>query len=59
MRSMNRPYRVGAAKPGPDGHDRGVEVIVRTLRDAGFEPGTTMASISHWLVKTPADREAS
>ena len=37
MRSMNRPYRVVVAKPGLDGHDRGAKVIVRTLRDAGFE----------------------
>jgi methylmalonyl-CoA mutase, C-terminal domain len=25
------------AKPGLDGHDRGVKVIARALRDAGFE----------------------
>ena len=25
------------AKPGLDGHDRGVKVIARVLRDAGFE----------------------
>jgi len=37
MRSMNRPYRVVVAKPGLDGHDRGAKVIVRSLRDAGFE----------------------
>jgi methylmalonyl-CoA mutase C-terminal domain/subunit len=34
---MNRPYRVVVAKPGLDGHDRGVKVIARALRDAGFE----------------------
>jgi len=34
---MNRPYRVVVAKPGLDGHDRGAKVIVRTLRDSGFE----------------------
>ncbi len=37
LRSMNRPYRVVVAKPGLDGHDRGAKVIVRTLRDSGFE----------------------
>jgi len=37
MRSMNRPYRVVVAKPGLDGHDRGAKIIVRTLRDSGFE----------------------
>jgi methylmalonyl-CoA mutase C-terminal domain/subunit len=31
------PSRVAAAKPGLDGHDRGVKVIARALRDAGFE----------------------
>lgn len=34
---MNRHYRVVVAKPGLDGHDRGVKVIARALRDAGFE----------------------
>ncbi|MBI3551638.1 MAG: cobalamin B12-binding domain-containing protein [Elusimicrobia bacterium] len=32
-----KPYRVLIAKPGLDGHDRGAKVIVRALRDAGFE----------------------
>ncbi len=31
------PIRVLVAKPGLDGHDRGAKVIVRGLRDAGFE----------------------
>ena len=31
------PHRVLIAKPGLDGHDRGAKVIVRALRDAGFE----------------------
>ena len=34
---MQRRYRVVVAKPGLDGHDRGVKVIARVLRDAGFE----------------------
>jgi methylmalonyl-CoA mutase C-terminal domain/subunit len=34
---MERPYRVVVAKPGLDGHDRGVRVIARALREAGFE----------------------
>ena len=29
--------RVLLAKPGLDGHDRGVKVIIRALRDAGME----------------------
>jgi methylmalonyl-CoA mutase, C-terminal domain len=32
-----RPYRIVVAKPGLDGHDRGVKIIARALRDAGFE----------------------
>jgi methylmalonyl-CoA mutase, C-terminal domain len=34
---LNRRYRVVVAKPGLDGHDRGAKVVVRALRDAGFE----------------------
>lgn len=31
------PIRVLVAKPGLDGHDRGVKVVARALRDAGME----------------------
>ena len=31
------PIRILMAKPGLDGHDRGVKVVARALRDAGFE----------------------
>lgn len=31
------PIRVLLAKPGLDGHDRGIKVLIRTLRDAGME----------------------
>ncbi len=34
---MQRRYRIVVAKTGLDGHDRGVKVIARVLRDAGFE----------------------
>jgi methylmalonyl-CoA mutase, C-terminal domain len=33
----NSPVRILIAKPGLDGHDRGAKVLVRALRDAGFE----------------------
>jgi methylmalonyl-CoA mutase C-terminal domain/subunit len=33
----NARYRIVVAKPGLDGHDRGVKVVARALRDAGFE----------------------
>jgi len=32
-----RPLRVLLAKVGLDGHDRGLRVVARILRDAGFE----------------------
>ena len=32
-----RKKRILMAKPGLDGHDRGVKVVARALRDAGFE----------------------
>lgn len=34
---MERRYRILLAKPGLDGHDRGIKVIAAGLRDAGFE----------------------
>jgi methylmalonyl-CoA mutase C-terminal domain/subunit len=37
QKSNLSPHRVLIAKPGLDGHDRGAKVIVRALRDAGFE----------------------
>ncbi len=33
----DRTIRVLVAKPGLDGHDRGVKVVARGLRDAGME----------------------
>jgi methylmalonyl-CoA mutase C-terminal domain/subunit len=34
---MSDPIRVLMAKAGLDGHDRGVKVVARALRDAGME----------------------
>ncbi len=34
---MTRKIRVLVSKPGLDGHDRGVKVVARALRDAGME----------------------
>ncbi len=34
---MMRQIRILLAKPGLDGHDRGVKVVARALRDAGIE----------------------
>ncbi len=36
-KSGGRPLRVLMAKVGLDGHDRGLRVVARILRDAGFE----------------------
>jgi methylmalonyl-CoA mutase cobalamin-binding domain/chain len=35
--SAERPIRVLVAKVGLDGHDRGVKIVARCLRDAGME----------------------
>lgn len=35
--SAHRAPRILLAKPGLDGHDRGVKVVAMALRDAGFE----------------------
>src|SRR3954468_16606566 len=35
--ARNARVRILIAKPGLDGHDRGAKVLVRALRDAGFE----------------------
>jgi len=34
---MNNTIRVIVAKVGLDGHDRGVKIVARTLRDAGMD----------------------
>ncbi|MCK5832371.1 cobalamin B12-binding domain-containing protein [bacterium] len=34
---MNKKTRILLAKPGLDGHDRGIKIIANALRDAGFE----------------------
>lgn len=35
--TTSRPIRVVVAKPGLDGHDRGIKIVARALRDAGME----------------------
>jgi methylmalonyl-CoA mutase cobalamin-binding domain/chain len=36
MNERQTPQRVLLAKVGLDGHDRGIKVVARGLRDAGF-----------------------
>src|SRR4030095_4268604 len=37
MNSQDQRIRVVVAKVGLDGHDRGVKIVARTLRDAGLD----------------------
>lgn len=37
MQARAHPIRVLLAKPGLDGHDRGIKVVIRALRDHGME----------------------
>ena len=37
MSTPDRPIRVLLSKPGLDGHDRGIKVIIRALWEAGME----------------------
>ena len=37
MESLQQSIRVMVAKVGLDGHDRGVKIVARTLRDAGMD----------------------
>ena len=37
MKTHTRPLRLLVSKAGLDGHDRGIKVVARALRDAGFE----------------------
>ncbi len=37
MDQSKQPIRVIVAKVGLDGHDRGVKIVARTLRDAGMD----------------------
>jgi methylmalonyl-CoA mutase cobalamin-binding domain/chain len=36
MSQAHQPIRIVLAKVGLDGHDRGIKVVARALRDAGF-----------------------
>jgi methylmalonyl-CoA mutase cobalamin-binding domain/chain len=53
------PLRIVLAKVGLDGHDRGVKVVSRGLRDAGFHviyPGLWQTAEA--VVRTVADEDA-
>ena len=52
-----RKLRVVVAKPGLDGHDRGIKVIARALRDAGMEVIYTGLRQSPEMIVTAAVQE--
>jgi methylmalonyl-CoA mutase cobalamin-binding domain/chain len=59
MDTPHAPIRVVLAKVGLDGHDRGIKVVARALRDAGFH----VIYAGLWLtpeavVRTVADEDA-
>lgn len=55
----SRPIRVVLAKIGLDGHDRGVKVVARALRDAGMEViYTGLWQTPDRVVRAVADEDA-
>ena len=52
-----RKLRILMAKPGLDGHDRGVKVIARALRDAGMEVIYTGLHQTPEMIATAAVQE--
>lgn len=60
MTERDHPIRVLLAKPGLDGHDRGIKLILRALRDAGMEViylglRTSPAAIARAALEEDAD----
>jgi methylmalonyl-CoA mutase cobalamin-binding domain/chain len=56
---MSPPLRIVLAKVGLDGHDRGVKVVARGLRDAGFHViYTGLWQTPEAVVRTIADEDA-
>ena len=56
--SPTRKLRILMAKPGLDGHDRGVKVIARALRDAGMEVIYTGLHQTPEMIATAAVQES-
>src|SRR5207253_2367291 len=56
---MNRPLRIVLAKVGLDGHDRGIKVVARALRDAGMHViYAGLWQTPEAVVRTVADEDA-
>jgi methylmalonyl-CoA mutase cobalamin-binding domain/chain len=59
MQSESSPLRIVLAKIGLDGHDRGVKVVARGLRDAGFQViYAGLWQTPEAVVRTVADEDA-
>src|SRR2546429_4002099 len=57
---MNQPIRVVLAKVGLDGHDRGIKVVARALRDAGMHViYAGLWQVPEAVVRTVADEDAA
>src|ERR1700756_5143978 len=53
------PLRIVLAKVGLDGHDRGIKVVARALRDAGLEViYAGLGQTPEAVVRTVADEDA-
>ncbi len=60
MSSPTPPLRIVLAKIGLDGHDRGVKVVARALRDAGFHViYAGLWQTPEAVVRAVADEDAS
>jgi methylmalonyl-CoA mutase cobalamin-binding domain/chain len=60
MLQSSAPIRVVLAKVGLDGHDRGIKVVARALRDAGMEViYAGLWQTPEAVVRTVADEDAA
>ncbi len=56
---MDQPVRIVLAKVGLDGHDRGIKVVARALRDAGMHViYAGLWQLPEAVVRTVADEDA-
>src|SRR6266487_3930932 len=56
---MDQPIRIVLAKVGLDGHDRGIKVVARALRDAGLHViYAGLWQTPEAVVRTVADEDA-
>ena len=56
MEAREKKARILLAKPGLDGHDRGIKVVARALKDAGFEViYAGLRQTPEMIVRTAAD----